>query len=224
MEQVLNAYAPTAAQAPVAERMAFLRKIYGLLSLSIIFAIGGAWMILKDEAMLQAVYNSYLLVIGLEIGLLLFISFVRPKGSLGLLSLFGFTFLTGVVAAPQIYLYGLQVAGQAALMTVGIFVGLSAYTIISKKDFSFLGGMLFVGLIGLFIGTLLNAFFFHSPAGQMMFAYFGVFLFSGFILFDTSNILRNYPTSEYISATLALYLDILNLFVLLMHILGGNRD
>ena len=73
------------------------------------------------------------------------------------------------------------------------------------------------------VGSLLNAFFFQSPAGEFIIAAGGVLLFSGFILYDTSNILRHYDVEDYTSATLALYLDILNLFLFLLRLLN-NRN
>ncbi len=87
-----------------------------------------------------------------------------------------------------------------------------------------MSGFLMVGLITVIIGSLLNMFLFQSPMMHFMMSGVGVILFSGFILYDTSNIMRNYATDEYISATLALYLDILNLFTALLSILGLSRD
>ena len=98
------------------------------------------------------------------------------------------------------------------------------YVVFSKKDFSFMSGFLMVGLITVIIGSLLNMFLFQSPMMHFMMSGVGVILFSGFILYDTSNIMRYYATDEYISATLALYLDILNLFTALLSILGLSRD
>ena len=212
-----------AAQAPLEERLNFLKKIYGLLAISILVAIGASWMVMSNPVALQfALANRFMLMI-LEIGAIFFAMWARLKPNLGLIALFGFTFLTGVTTAPYV-LYYQAVAGQAASLTVLIFVGLSLYVVTSKKDFSFMGGMLTTGLIILVLGGLLNAFFFHSSAAAFMFSSFGVFLFSGFIVYDTFNILHRYPTDEYISATLSLYLDILNLFMSLLHILGGSRD
>ena len=221
MEQ--SAQFKVAAQATVEERMAFLRKIYGLLSLSLMVAAGASWMALSNEALLQfTVQNRFILFIA-EIGAIFFAMWARHKENLGLIALFLFTFLTGLTAAPMLMAYGHAVP-QAASLTAIIFVALSIYTVTSKKDFSFLGGMLTVGLVLLVVGSLLNAFIFQSSATSFMFSSFGVFLFSGFIVYDTFNILNRYPTDEYISATLSLYLDILNLFMSLLHLLGGSRD
>ncbi len=212
-----------AAHAPVGERLSFLKKIYGLLTLSILVAFSAATLVLSNEALLQVVFQAQFLFILLEFAAIFFVFWARHKASVGLIALFSFTGLTGVTIAPMIYTYQ-HVAGQAAALTAVIFVSLSLYAIFTKKDLSFLSGLLFVGLMVLFFGGLLNAFFFHSSAASFLFSSFAVFLFSGFILYDTQNILKRYPTDEYISATLALYVDILNLFVHLLYLLGGQRD
>ena len=87
---------------------------------------------------------------------------------------------------------------------------MTGYVFLSKKDFSFLSGFLITGLIVVIVGSLLNAFIFQSPLGEFALAGGGVILFSGFILYDTSNILRYYDVEDYTSATLSLYLDVLN--------------
>ena len=119
---------------------------------------------------------------------------------------------------------GPTIAAEAFVLTAITFVGLSLYVVYSKKDFSFMSGFLMTGLIVLVVGGLLNMFFIQS--GMMHFVMSGasVLLFSGFILYDTSNILRYYGTDEHVSATLALYLDVLNLFIALLSILGIMSD
>ena len=157
-----------------------------------------------------------------EIGVLLLCFWKRKTATLGFVLLFTFTVLSGITVSPLIYVYQ-TVAGQAAALTV-VFCGLTAYVFVSKKDFSFLGGILWVGIILMVVGGLLNLFFFKSFDLQYFMAWIGVFLFSGFILYDTSNIIRRYNTDEYIAGALSLYLDILNLFIHLLIILGGRRS
>jgi len=210
-----------AAMAPTSERMAFLRKIYGLLALSTFMAAGAAFMTVSNEAFLATVAQNQMLFFALEIGAIFFTFWARKKETLGLVALFSFTTLTGVTIAPVLLIYTVV---NAALMTGIVFVGLSVYTVASKKDFTFMGGMLTTGLIVLVVGGLLNLFFFHSSGTSFLFSAFGAMLFSGFIVFDTFNILNRYPTDEYISATLTLYLDVLNLFLSLLRLFGGNRD
>ncbi len=213
-----------AAMAPTSERMAFLRKIYGLLALSTFMAAGAAFMTVSNEAFLATVAQNQMLFFALEIGAIFFTFWARKKETLGLVALFSFTTLTGVTIAPVLLIYTGASVVNAALMTGIVFVGLSVYTVASKKDFTFMGGMLTTGLIVLVVGGLLNLFFFHSSGTSFLFSAFGAMLFSGFIVFDTFNILNRYPTDEYISATLTLYLDVLNLFLSLLRLFGGNRD
>jgi len=213
-----------AAAAPVEERMAFLKKVYGLLSISVFLAAGASWLTMSNQGFVSMVYSNYLLFIVAEIAAVFFAMWARKRETLGLVALFTFTILTGITTAPVLLVYTGKTVTNAAFLTGIIFAGLSFYAIVSKKDFSFLGGMLTTGLVVLIIGGLLNAFIFKSSAGSFLYSAVGVMLFSGFILYDTSNILKRYPTDEVISATLSLYLDILNIFILLLHLLGGSRE
>lgn len=225
MQSMRNYAQPVpAAQVSVSERMAFIRKVYGLLSLSVIMAAAASWMTINNEGFLRMVAANYILFIILEFAAIFFAFWARKKENLGLIALFTFTILTGITTGPILLAYTGATVTNAAFLTGITFAGLSFYTIVSKKDFSFLGGFLMVGLIVLIVVGLLNAFLFQSVNVSLWYAAGGVLLFSGFILYDTSNILRRYPTDEYIAATLSLYLDILNLFVLLLHLLGGGRD
>ncbi|MBU3915756.1 Bax inhibitor-1 family protein [bacterium] len=214
----------SAAAAPLEERMAFLRKIYGLLSISVFLAAVASWMTLGNEPFRNTVYNNYIGFIVLEFASLFFVFWARKKETMGLVALFSFTILTGITTAPVLKMYAVETVTNAAFLTGITFAGLSFYTIRSKKDFSFMGGMLTTGLVIMIVGGLLNAFLFKSPPISFLYTAGGIFLFSGFIIYDTFNILNRYPTDEYISATLSLYLDILNLFLLLLRLLGGNRD
>jgi len=213
-----------AAAAPVKERMAFLKKVYGLLAISVFLAAGGSWLTINNEPFLATVARNYFVFIVLEFAVIFFAIWARKRETLGLVALFSFTILTGITTAPVLLAYTGDTVTNAAFLTGIIFAGLSFYAIVSKKDFSFLGGLLTTGLIIMIVGGLLNVLIFKSSAGSFLFSAIGVFIFSGFILYDTSNILKRYPTDEYISATLSLYLDILNLFLVLLHLLGGSRD
>ncbi|MDH5559392.1 MAG: Bax inhibitor-1 family protein [Deltaproteobacteria bacterium] len=220
-----NITAPVvASDAPLAERLAFLRKVYGLLSISIFLAAGASWMTINNENFLNLVFRNMMLFFIVEIAAIFFALWARKKENLGYIALFTFTILTGITTAPILTIYTGETVTNAAVLTGLVFAGLSLYTVSSKRDFSFMGGMLTTGLIVLIVGGLLNAFVFKSSMGSFMFSAGGVIIFSGFIIYDTFNILHRYPTDEYISATLSLYLDVLNLFLMLLRLLGGNRD
>ena len=182
----------------------------------------GAYM--GSGPLLLLVAPNMMLFFILQIALIFFASFAARKPGLSMVALFSFTTVSGLTLGPLLYQVGPSIAAEAFALTAITFAGLSMYVVYSKKDFSFMSGFLMTGLIVLVVGGLLNMFFIQS--GMMHFVMSGasVLLFSGFILYDTSNIMRYYGTDEYVSATLALYLDVLNLFIALLSILGIMSD
>jgi modulator of FtsH protease len=117
---------------------------------------------------------------------------------------------------------GATVVSEASLLTAAVFVSLSAYVHITKKDFSAWGGMLFTGLIVLIVASVIGLFFLSSSAYQLTLSAISAIIFSGFILFDTSRLVRGGETN-YIMAALSLYLDVLNLFLDLLRLLSSDR-
>ncbi|PAR56269.1 BAX inhibitor protein [Vibrio metoecus] len=156
--------------------------------------------------------------------------FVMPKAinsSSGVVWTFVFTGLMGGALGPMLNFYaampnGSIVIAQALGLTGMVFLGLSAYTITSKKDFSFMRNFLFAGLIIVIVSSLINIFV-RSSVAHLAISSASALLFSGFILFDTSRIVRGEETN-YISATISMYLNILNLFTSLLSILGIMND
>ena len=210
----------------VEDRLVFLKKVYGLLAASLFTATVGAY--LGAGPLLPVVAPNIFLLFIVEIGLIFFASYAAQKPGLNMIALFSFTTVSGLTLGPVLAMYVMagrsHIITEAFLLTALIFTALTLYVVFSRKDFSFMSGFLFTGLIIVVVGGLLNALVFQSPMGQFMISGAVVFLFSGFILYDTSNILRNYSTDQHVSATLALYLDVLNLFVALLSILGLARD
>jgi len=207
-----------AASVTTTERLVFIKKVYSLLAMSMGTAAIGAY--LGSGPLLLLVAPNMMLFFILQIALIFFASFAARKPGLNMVALFSFTTVSGLTLGPLLYQVGPSIAAEAFALTAITFAGLSMYVVYSKKDFSFMSGFLMTGLIVLVVGGLLNMFFIQS--GMMHFVMSGasVLLFSGFILYDTSNILRYYGTDEHVSATLALYLDVLNLFIALLSILG----
>ena len=207
-----------AASVTTTDRLVFIKKDYSLLAMSMGTAAVGAY--LGSGPLLLLVAPNMMLFFILQIGLIFFASFAARKPGLNMIALFSFTTVSGLTLGPLLYQVGPSIAAEAFGLTAVTFAGLSMYVVYSKKDFSFMSGFLMTGLIVLVVGGLLNMFFIQS--GMMHFVMSGasVLLFSGFILYDTSNILRYYGTDEHVSATLALYLDVLNLFIALLSILN----
>ncbi len=218
--------ASTAAQAGVAERMSFVRKVYALFFAATLFAVGGVGLSLSYRPLLRFAFEHPFIMLIVMLGGVMGAQAVRHVPGLNLFALFAFTTLTGVVISPLIALYTqLNPASilQAGVLTIGIFGGLTAYVFISKKDFSFLRGMVTVGLIVVVLAGLLNIFLVGSSAFSFAISVAVLLLFSGFVLYDTSNIIRRYPVNEYISGALSLYLDAFNIFLALLNILNAGR-
>ena len=219
--------AETAARAGVEERMGFVRKVYALFFAASLFAIGGVALGVTTPAVLMFAASHPWIMLFMMLGGVFVAQAVRHVRGLNLAALFGFTTLTGVMISPVIaYVLGRNPDSLAAagILTVGIFGGLTAYAFISKRDFSFMRGMLMIGLVVVVLSSLLNIFLAVS-AFSFAISAAALLLFSGFVLYDTSNIIRRYPTNEYVAGALSLYLDAFNIFLALLNILNaGDRD
>lgn len=217
--------ATTAAQASVAERMSFVRKVYALFFAASLFAVGGVALGLSTPPVLRFAFEHPWIMLFMMLGGVFAAQAVRHVRGLNLVALFGFTTLTGVMISPLMYVVGMNNPSSilaAGVLTVGIFGGLTAYVFISKRDFSFMRGMLTVGLVVVVLASLLNIFLAMS-AFSFAISAAALVLFSGFVLYDTSNIIRRYPTNEYVAGALSLYLDAFNIFLALINILNSGR-
>ena len=218
--------AETAARAGVEERMSFIRKVYALFFAATLFAIVGVGVGFAFPALMIGVARHPWLTFFALIGGVMGAQAVRLVPGLNLLALFAFTTLTGVIISPLIAIYTqLNPASivQAGVLTVGIFGGLTAYVFVSKKDFSFMRGMVVTGLIVVILAGALNIFLVGSSAFAFAISCAALLLFSGFVLYDTSNIIRRYPVNEYVAGALSLYLDAFNIFLALLRILNSGR-
>jgi len=203
-----------------------IRNTYTLLSMTLIFSAAMA-------GLSMALRAPFGISIGCSIAALVLVWFVIPKyrNSTAALPLtFLFTGLLGFGLGPTLSYYvtafsnGTELIMTAAGGTGAIFLGLSGYVLTSRKDFSFLGGFLFIGLIVGILGGI-GAAIFQIPSLQLAISAMMILLMSGFILYDTSRIIRGGETN-YVMATISLFLDILILFQHLLHILGvfGGDD
>ena len=209
-----------------------LRNTYWLLSLSMLPTIAGAWVGMQmNFAGLFAAspIMAPLLMFGVMIGALFGVTALR-NSAWGVPALFGFTFIAGLMLAPILsvaagFRNGGQLVALAGGMTAAVFLVMASIATFSKRDFSFLGKFLFVGLILLIVASLANLFF-QVPAVSLTISAVAVLIFSMYILYDVSNIVRGGETN-YVMATLSLFLDVYNLFISLLNILlafSGQRD
>ncbi|MDQ6989900.1 MAG: Bax inhibitor-1/YccA family protein [Mariprofundaceae bacterium] len=206
------------------ERIAFLSKTYGLLGLCIAAATVGTYMSMEFTFPRE---HPWMMLFAL-IGGIFAVNAVRHVPKVNAVALLGFGALSGAVIAPLVgYVAstsGEGVVAQAFMTTAITFGALTAYVFYSGKDFSFMRGFLVTGLIAMIVLMLLNYFIFESGVMSLAISGVCVLLFSGFILYDTSNILREYPSDEYISAALTLYINVFMLFQHLLYLFGVLND
>lgn len=208
-----------------------LRNTYGLLGLTMIPTVIGAvvGMSTNFAFLARSPLVGSLMMLAVMFGLMFAVGANR-NSSLGVLFLLIFTGVAGWFLGPilQVALHlrnGPELIGIAAGGTGAIFLSLAAVATVSKRDFGFMGNFLFVGLILLVIASLANVFL-QIPAASLAISAIAVLIFSGYILFDVSRIVQGGETN-YIMATLALYLDIYNIFINLLSLLmalSGDRD
>jgi len=214
-----------------AGRNKVLRNTYMLLGLSMVPTVIGALAGMNMDFSFMAghpiIYT--LVMFGVMMGLFFGIQANRNSG-LGVVLLLVLTGFMGLMLGPILQFAlqlsnGGQIVGLAAGGTGVIFMVLSAIASSTKRDFSFLGKFLMVGIVLLIVAMLANMFF-QIPALALTLSGVAVVLFSGFILFDVNRIVNGGETN-YVMATLAIYLDIYNLFVNLLQLLMmlmGERD
>jgi modulator of FtsH protease len=179
--------------------------------------------------MLRVPPMGYLLSIGAAFLLMWLVLPKTSNSGAGIGVVFAITGLMGFALGPIISMYmglpnGSQIVGTAFGGTAAIFLGLSGYALVSRRDFSFLGGFLFTGMIVVLLAAIGNIFF-AIPALSLAVSAAVIFIMSGFILYDTSRMVNGGETN-YIHATVSLYLSIFNIFVHLLHLLGvmGGDD
>jgi modulator of FtsH protease len=195
-----------------------VRNTYMLLSMTLLFSAltAGASMAL------QLPHPGLLLTLGGYFGLLFLTSKFRDS-SAGLAFVFALTGFMGYTLGPILNTYLAMANGGQVVMTAmgatgAIFLGLSGYALTSRKDFSFIGGFLMVGILVAFLAGL-GAVFFEMPGLSLAVSSMFVLLMAGLILYETSNIIHGGETN-YIMATVTLFVSIFNLFTSLLHLLG----
>jgi len=199
-----------------------LRNTYALLAMTLLFSAACA-----GTAMALKLPPFGMLVTFIGYFGLLFLTTRFANSGLGLLFVFALTGFMGMTLGPIISLYLHMPGGDQIVMTAMggtgvIFLGLSGYVLTTRKDFSFIGGFLMIGILVAFLAGL-GAFFFHMPALSLAVSAMFVLLMSGLILYQTSEIIHGGETN-YILATVTLFISIYNLFLSLLQLLGALGD
>jgi len=217
-ETVLNSSVPV--------RMAFLRKVYGILSIQLAMTtlISGFIMFMPSIQMFF-MRNSWLMIVNLLANVVITFPLIskRHEYPLNFQLMGAFTVLNSLSLGIIISQYDLLLVTQAFFLTSIIVVGLTMYTLQSTKDFQWLGGLLYSALIVSAIGGFLHIFF-RNSAMETFLSIFGAFIFAGYIIYDTQLIMKHLSAEEYVIGVLNLYMDIINLFVKILRILNSLKQ
>ena len=208
-------------QSAVVSTNKVLRNTYLLLSMTLLFSAAMAGVAMA----INAPYLGWMPLIA-AFALLFVISKMR-NSVWGIVLVFAFTGLLGFSIGPVVNMYmqtaaGTQTVVTALTLTGMIFLSLSGYALVSKKDFSFMGGFLMTGL-WVVIGAIVLSLFFQIPGLQLAISAAIIMIMSGLILYDTSQIINGGETN-YIMATVSLYLSIYNIFVHLLVLFGFSSN
>lgn len=201
-----------------------LKNTYFLLALTLVFSA-----IAAGVSMAVGLGRGASLACFIAALVMMFVVHKTANSSKGLIAVFAFTGLLGASLGPMLSSYlslsnGPSLVMQALGGTGLVFFGLSAYALISRKDFSFMGGFLMIGMIVMLVAIVANIFL-SIPVLSVAISAGIVLIMSGFILYDTSRIIHGGETN-YILATIGLYLSIYNLFTSMLQLLGvfGGDD
>ena len=213
------------AEGVVIQTNKLIRNTYSLLAMTLLFSAAMAALSMS----IDLGRGTYLISMMVAFGLIWFVLPRTAHSAAGIGVVFAITGLLGFGLGPLLSMYlklpnGPQVVMTALGGTGAIFLGLSAYALTTRRDFSFMGGFLFVGILVVLGAALLNIFL-AMPLMTLVLSAAIVMLMSGFILYDTGRLVNGGETN-YVLATVSLYLSIFNIFVSLLQLLGiaGSDD
>jgi len=207
------------------DRAALVRRTYTLVFVSVLVTIAGVAFGISRPSIMQSVVEHRFITLLLTFAPLLAAMSFRDAFPANIGLVFLFTFIEGVAISPIIYLIGRDqpgVIGQAGFLTATTFFGLTAYAWLSRRDFSAWGSFFFVGLLVLVVTSLLNLFF-QNQTASLWIAGASVLVFSGLLIYDTWRLRNSFGPNDYVMAAVTIYLDLLNMFMAILTLLGGRR-
>lgn len=209
-----------------AERATLVRRTYGLVFLSVLVTmLGSAFAFTQPQLMRGVIQHPFITFFCMFIPLMMAQRAARDFPKNVILTLL-FTFIEGIWLAPFLAMTEANAPGavtSAAALTFVAFGGLTLYALLSRRDFSAWGGFFMIGVLVLFVAMLINMFVASAAAGVWISAV-GVLIFSGLLVFDTWRILRSgqFGQDDYVIAAVQIYLDLLNMFMFILSLLGNR--
>lgn len=217
-ESVLNSSVPV--------RLAFLRKVYGILSVQLAMTtiISGSIMFMP-ALQYFLMRNSWIMIVNLLANIVVTFPLIskRKEYPTNFYLMGAFTFFNSLSVGLIISQYDALLVTQAFFLTSIIVVGLTMYTLQSTKDFQWMGGMLYSALMVSAIGGFFHIFFRNSIMESLL-SVFGAFIFAGYIIYDTQMIMKHLNAEEYVIGVINLYMDIINLFLKVLKILNALNN
>ena len=208
------------------ERATLVRRTYSLVLVSVLVTMVGTSFAMANRSLMLAVAEHPFIAFFCSLAPLIVATRKKSEFPLNLGLVLLFNFVMGVIISPTIFVFGQRSPGlitQAATLTIGAFGILTLYAFVSRRDFHAMGSFLIVGLWVL-IGTMLLNLFFQSQLADLWLASVAVLLFSGLLVFDTWRLRNFYGPDDYVGAAVQIYLDLLNMFMAILRILGGRRN
>ena len=207
------------------ERATLVRRTYTLVLANVVVTMIGAMLGLNSPDLMQSIAAHPFLSMACTFIPLIMATRMRTQAPMNIIFVTLFALVMGVTMSPMLFFYGRTQPGiitQAAGLTLSAFGVLTAYAWVSKRDFSAWGSFFVVGLWVLIATSLLN-FFFQSAIGSLWIAGATVLVFSGLLIFDTWRLRNVFGPDDYVLAAVQIYLDLLNMFMAILSLLGGRR-
>ena len=230
-----NVNNPTAAKAVLVNT--FLRGVYWWMTAGLALTGVMAWLVYNSPTMQQIIINNPLVLFGfiiVEVGLVMFLSarIQRLAGSTATMLFMLYSALNGATFSVFLMAYTMPSVATVFFITAGTFGATSLYGLVTKRDLTSLGGFMMMGLIGIIIASVVNLFM-QNPMVYMVISYVGVIVFVGLTAYDTQRLRvmgESVPANDpeavrrgTIMGALALYLDFINLFIMMLRIFGERR-
>ena len=208
------------------ERATLVRRTYGLVFVSVVVtAIGVAFGFSQPSLMEAVARHPFITMIAMFAPLWMAMQ-ARHQFPKNLILTLLFTLVEGVWLAPFLYMAERQapgITGQAGILTLSTFGVLSLYAVLSKRDFSAWGSFFITGL-WILLATMFINMFFRNQTADLWLASATVLIFSGLLVFDTWRLRNVYGPDDYVGAAVNIYLDLLNMFLAIVRVLGGRRN
>ncbi|OFZ67574.1 MAG: hypothetical protein A2328_09425 [Bdellovibrionales bacterium RIFOXYB2_FULL_36_6] len=235
----MNPYSSLSQSSVLVKTNSFIRSVYNWMAIGLALTGFTAYYVAQNETLMQLIFGTpglLMILIIAELGFVFFLSarIQKVEASTATALFVVYSILNGITLSFIFITYTSASIVSTFLICSITFLACSVYGMITKKDLTSLGGFMFMGLIGIIIASIVNIFL-KSSGMQMIISYIGVIVFIGLTAYDTQK-LKNMAVTIPDSATgamirkgaimgaLTLYLDFINLFIMLLRIFGGNRD